>query len=64
MNAISANDHQNSGSAPANSESAAPAQLRDAHRPFDYGVSYGNRSGYSSGRRYAELPDRGLFHCG
>ena len=49
---------------PANPSQQAPAQRRDAHRPFDYGAGYGNRSGYSSGRRYADVPNRGLFHCG
>jgi len=51
-------------SVPANPGQQAPAQVRDAHRPFDYGAGFGNRSGYSNSRRYADLPNRGLFHCG
>ena len=46
-----------------NPQHPAAQQSRDAHRPFDYGVGYGNRSGYSAGRRYADVPGRGLFHC-
>ena len=37
---------------------------RDAHRSFDYGAGYGHRSGFSSGLRYADVPNRPLFHCG
>lgn len=37
---------------------------RDAHRSFDYGAGYGHRSGFSGGLRYADVPNRPLFHCG
>lgn len=37
--------------------------LRDARRPFDYGAGYGHRSTYFA-RRYADVPNRQLFHCG
>jgi len=58
--------------APQNAKRQTPAaptrneptfDVRQPQRPFDYGVSYGNRCGYSNGRRYSDLPGRNLFHC-
>lgn len=34
-----------------NAKASAPV-VRAAHRPRDFGVGYGNSSGYASGRRY------------
>ena len=62
-NALTA-DRRTPASVQASPQNPVPDQFRDAHRPFDYGVGYGNRSGYSAGRRYSDVPGRGLFHCG
>jgi hypothetical protein len=61
MNATQ-NTKRQTPAAPARNEPAF--EVRPSQRPFDYGVSYGNRCGYSNGRRYSDLPDRSLFHCG
>ena len=51
-------------SGPVQASPQFPDQYRQARRPFDYGVGYGNRSGYSARRSYSDVPGRGLFHCG
>lgn len=61
MNALRKSDHSIPVTSPASNN--PPIQASNPQRPFDYGVGYGNRCGYSSGRRYSDLPDRSLFHC-
>jgi hypothetical protein len=39
---------------------AAPARIR---RERDFGVGYGNSSGYASNRRYAPVEIAGYFRC-
>ena len=53
-----------SGPVQASPQDPSAHQCRQARRPFDYGVGYGNRSGYSARRSYSDVPGRGLFHCG
>ena len=36
---------------------------RHQHRERDFGVGYGNSSGYASNRRYATSPFQPLFRC-
>jgi hypothetical protein len=40
------------------------AIARHGHRNRDFGVGYGNSSGYASGRRYASDWGNARFHCG
>lgn len=42
---------------------AAPSTARTVHRARDFGVGYGNSSGYASGRRYVTAPTQRLFRC-
>lgn len=37
---------------------------RRQHRDRDFGVGYGNSSGYASGRRYADNWGNARFRCG
>lgn len=37
---------------------------RRERRPRDFGVGYGNSSGYASTRRYADNWGNARFHCG
>ena len=37
---------------------------RREHRSRDFGVGYGNSSGYASGKRYADNWGNARFHCG
>jgi post-segregation antitoxin (ccd killing protein) len=39
---------------------AAPARI---HRERDFGVGYGNSSGYASSRRYADSRGGSFFRC-
>jgi hypothetical protein len=39
---------------------AAPARI---HRERDFGVGYGNSSGYASNRRYADNRGQTFFRC-
>ena len=41
-----------------------PASYRDAPRNRDFGVGYGNSSGYASGKRYATNWANVHFRCG
>lgn len=43
---------------------ARPASYRDALRSRDFGVGYGNSSGYASGRHYASNWGNARFRCG
>lgn len=43
---------------------ARPASYRDAARTRDFGVGYGNSSGYASGKRYATNWANDRFRCG
>jgi hypothetical protein len=51
---------------PAASAKPAPAVLFTPvrqHRERDFGVGYGNSSGYASNRRYATTAFKPLFRC-
>lgn len=48
-------------SRPASPAPAAP--VRRLHRERDFGVGYGNSSGYASHRRYANSSFQPLFRC-
>jgi len=39
---------------------AVPARI---HRERDFGVGYGNSSGYASNRRYADSRGQTIFRC-
>lgn len=39
------------------------APVRHLHRERDFGVGYGNSSGYASNRRYSSTPFQPLFRC-
>ncbi len=41
----------------------APAPVRHLHRERDFGVGYGNSSGYASGRRYTNDWAQPRFRC-
>jgi len=41
-----------------------PLSYRQAARSRDFGVGYGNSSGYASGRRYASNWGNERFRCG
>ena len=43
-----------------NATIAAPARI---HRERDFGVGYGNSSGYASNRRYADSRAQTFFRC-
>jgi hypothetical protein len=49
-------------SAPADQANQA-AQIRHLHRERDFGVGYGNSSGYASNRRYTTEWAQPLFRC-
>ncbi|GAB3100671.1 hypothetical protein [Lysobacter terrae] len=49
----------NAKSAPA----TQPAPARHLHRERDFGVGYGNSSGYASNRRYSSSGFAPLFRC-
>jgi len=40
-----------------------PAPVRHLHRERDFGVGYGNSSGYASNRRYSSNAFQPLFRC-
>jgi hypothetical protein len=40
-----------------------PAQARHLHRERDFGIGYGNSSGYASNRRYSSNAFQPLFRC-
>jgi hypothetical protein len=40
-----------------------PAPVRHLHRERDFGVGYGNSSGYASNRRYSSSGFQPLFRC-
>ena len=42
---------------------AQPAPVRHQHRERDFGVGYGNSSGYASNRRYTSDWAQPLFRC-
>lgn len=42
---------------------AQPAQVRHLHRERDFGVGYGNSSGYVNNRRYSSNAFQPLFRC-
>ena len=42
---------------------AQPAPVRHQHRERDFGVGYGNSSGYASNRRYSSNAFQPLFRC-
>lgn len=52
--------------APGTSQAGAsrPAALRHVHRPRDFGVGYGNSSGYASDKRYTPLWGQPRFKFG
>jgi hypothetical protein len=54
-------------SSPSAQTKAAPAvqtaQVRHIHRDRDFGVGYGNSSGYASNRRYTSEWAQPLFRC-
>ena len=54
-------------SSPSAQSKAAPAaqtaQVRHLHRERDFGVGYGNSSGYASNRRYTSDWTQPLFRC-
>ncbi|GAB3345149.1 hypothetical protein [Lysobacter tyrosinilyticus] len=52
----------NQKSAPA-TQSTDSAQVRHLHRERDFGVGYGNSSGYNSNRRYSNSGFEPLFRC-
>jgi hypothetical protein len=37
---------------------------RPAHRERDFGIGYGNSSGYGQDRRYADSGAKPMFRCG
>lgn len=37
---------------------------RREHRARDFGIGYGNSSGYASGKRYTDNWGNARFHCG
>ena len=43
---------------------ARPLSYRDAPRRRDFGVGYGDSSGYASGKRYATDWGNARFRCG
>lgn len=40
-----------------------PAPVRHLHRERDFGIGYGNSSGYASNRRYSSNWVQPLFRC-
>lgn len=40
-----------------------PMPTRHVHRERDFGVGYGNSSGYASARRYADPREQPRFRC-
>lgn len=48
---------------PSGTTTAATAPIRHVHRQRDFGVGYGNSSGYASPRRYADHRGQPLFRC-
>ena len=42
---------------------AQPAPARQQYRERDFGVGYGNSSGYASHRRYSNSSFQPLFRC-
>lgn len=40
-----------------------PSPVRHLHRERDFGVGYGNSSGYNSNRRYSNSGFEPLFRC-
>jgi len=49
---------------PAAPAAERPASYREAARVRDFGVGYGNSSGYASGKRYASNWGNERFRCG
>lgn len=68
MNAVIANLRSFESRNPSTSASAVPAAAqpvtRHLHRERDFGVGYGNSSGYASERRYTSNWVQPLFRCG
>ncbi len=48
---------------PAPRATVTPLPVRHIHRERDFGVGYGNSSGYASERRYAQNWMQPLFRC-
>lgn len=42
----------------------AAARPRREYRARDFGIGYGNSSGYASGKRYTDNWGNARFHCG
>ena len=42
----------------------AASRARHTHRDRDFGVGYGNSSGYASARRYVDTRAQPRFRCG
>jgi hypothetical protein len=49
--------------APSANVNVAPLQVRHIHRERDFGVGYGNSSGYASNRHYAHDWMQPRFRC-
>ena len=62
MNVRSFEARRNDAAKPAPAASQ-PAQVRHLHRERDFGVGYGNSSGYVSNRRYSSNAFQPLFRC-
>jgi len=45
------------------STTPAPLRTRHLHRERDFGVGYGNSSGYASARRYVDNRTQPRFRC-
>jgi hypothetical protein len=48
---------------PKSAPATQPAPVRHLHRERDFGVGYGNSSGYNSNRRYSNSGFEPLFRC-
>jgi len=48
---------------PKSTPATQPAPVRHLHRERDFGVGYGNSSGYASNRRYSNSGFEPLFRC-
>ncbi|MEG3790908.1 hypothetical protein V1318_12330 [Lysobacter sp. CCNWLW3] len=54
---------RNASSTSSQNRNAPVAPVRHVHRERDFGVGYGNSSGYASGRRYTNDWAQPRFRC-
>ncbi|HEY0502748.1 MAG TPA: hypothetical protein VGD42_04555 [Lysobacter sp.] len=63
MNAYRPNSPSPSNSNDSSRPNVVPLPVRHVHRERDFGVGYGNSSGYASNRRYADNWVQPRFRC-